>query len=236
MLHHVDRAKAERSNLIAGLPQEVRQTLLDQAAVRTFERGTTIFLQGEPARVIYVVLDGWVKLYRIAQSGNEVVLSCFTTGQSFAEPVVLRKDNYPINAEAVTDCRVVTIQGSLLTDLISRRPEVTTSIIASMYAHFQDLVLQIESLKAKSGAQRVANFLLDLCGEQNCGSATVMLPFDKSLIAGSLGMKPESLSRAFSRLNSVGVTIHQKTAEIADIDRVRAYTEEDPADAWNRTA
>jgi hypothetical protein len=45
----------------------------------------------------------------------------------------------------------------------------------------------------------------------------VVLLFDKILIAGRIGMKPESLSRAFSRPKSHGVTMMQNHAEIADI-------------------
>lgn len=233
MLHREDRLKAIGSPLIAGLPPEVREVLLDSGSIRAFDRGTTIFLQGEPARVFYIVLEGWVKLYRIAHSGAEVVVACFTEGQSFAEAVVLQQGDYPVHAEAVTGCRLMTVQGQVLTDLMAQNPSIVTSILATMYQHFHGLVAQIEHLKAKSGAQRVADFLLELC-PADAESCSVWLPFEKSLIAGRLGMKPESLSRAFSRLNAVGVQIDHETATIADTRRLRAYTEEDPANAWSR--
>lgn len=233
MLHRQDRLKAERSTLIAGLPRAVRDVLLDSASIRTFDRGTTIFLQGEPARVFYIVLEGWVKLYRISHSGAEVVVACFTEGQSFAEAVVLQQGNYPVHSEAVTHCRLMTVQGQVFTELMTENPGIVGSVLATMYQHFHGLVAQIEHLKAKSGAQRVADFLLELCPE-DAESCRVSLPYEKSLIAGRLGMKPESLSRAFSRLCAVGVTIDHDTATIADTRRLRAYTEEDPANAWSR--
>jgi CRP-like cAMP-binding protein len=233
MLQREDRQQAERSSLIAGLPANVQEVLLDSGSIRTFDRGSTIFLQGEPARVFYIVLEGWVKLYRISHSGAEVVVACFTEGQSFAEAVVLQQANYPVHAEAVTHCRLMTVQGQVLTELMARNPDIVRAILATMYQHFHGLVGQIEYLKAKSGAQRVADFLLDLCPD-DAVSCSVSLPYEKSLIAGRLGMKPESLSRAFSRLCSVGVTIDHDTATIADTQRLRAYTEEDPANSWSR--
>jgi CRP-like cAMP-binding protein len=60
----------------------------------------------------------------------------------------------------------------------------------------------------------------------------VVLPYDKVLIAGRLGMKPESLSRAFARLKDQGVVIRQNLAAIADVGALRDYVEEDPARAW----
>ena len=61
-----------------------------------------------------------------------------------------------------------------------------------------------------------------------------MLPYDKVLIAGRLGMKPESLSRAFVRLRDEGVTIRQNRAVIEDVTALRSFAEEDPAMAWAR--
>lgn len=234
MLYQEDRQKASRSTLIKGLPSTVRETLLDSGSIRTFDRGTTIFLQGEPARLFYIVLEGWVKLYRISQSGAEVVVACFTEGQSFAEAVVLQQGDYPVHSEAVTPCRLIALQGHVLTNLMIQDPSIVGSILATMYQHFHGLVAQIETLKAKSGGQRVADFLLDLC-PNDVESCSVLLPYEKSLIAGRLGMKPESLSRAFSRLYPLGVTIEHEMATISDVPRLRAYAEEDPANAWNRS-
>jgi len=49
------------------------------------------------------------------------------------------------------------------------------------------------------------------------------LPYDKTLIAGRLGMQPQSLSRSFNRLREIGVTIAQNQAAIADVELLRDY-------------
>ncbi|MCV2449154.1 helix-turn-helix domain-containing protein, partial [Paracoccus sp. DMF] len=81
-------------------------------------------------------------------------------------------------------------------------------------------------LKARSGAQRVAEFLLDLC-PPDAESATVVLPYDKALIAGRLGMKPESLSRSFARLRKCGVRIDQASAVIDSVPQLRGLAHDD---------
>jgi CRP-like cAMP-binding protein len=101
-------------------------------------------------------------------------------------------------------------------------------MLASTSMHLHMLVQQIEQLKAHTGAQRVAEFLTSLCKVEQ-GSCKIGLPYDKALIAGRLGMQPESLSRAFSRLRQIGVHIEQNTALIDDIARLRLYAEEDSA-------
>ncbi len=207
--------------------------LLKAARLRVFDRGATIFLQGERASAIYIVAEGWVKLYRIAPNGAEAVVGVFTKGRSFGEAVAFRSDVYPVAAEAVTDCKVIRIEADAYLRQIRENPEFAVSVLSATFMHLQSLVGQIEALKAQTGAQRVAEFLLEL---SSCvtGECVVVMPYDKVLIAGRLGMKPESLSRAFGKLREFGVTIRQNHAAIADIETLREFALEDPANSWSK--
>ena len=51
------------------------------------------------------------------------------------------------------------------------------------------------------------------------------LPYEKALIANRLGMKPESLSRALTRLRPIGVTVDRDHVLINDISRLTEYVE-----------
>lgn len=226
MLINTDRATASRSVLLSGLDEHLLDQLLAQSAVRCFDRGNTIVLQGERAQSVFIVLEGWVKLYRVTQNGAEAVVETFSQGQSFGEAVAFRGDVYPVTAEAVTDCRLLQVRTSIVLELMKTHPALCTAILASTFLHLHALVDQIEQLKAQTGAQRVAEFLLDLSSVET-GASAVTLPYDKVLIAGLLGMKPESLSRAFARLRERGVRVHQNKAMIADVGRLRDYIEDD---------
>ncbi len=226
-------ALARRSLLLGSVPDDAAQSILAHAHAREYDRGETIFLQGERASAIYIVADGWAKLYRIAPNGAEAVVSVFTKGSSFGEAVAFRHDVYPVAAEAVTDCTLIRIGTENFLRVIRESPELAMSILSATFAHLHALVAQVEALKAQTGAQRVAEFLLELA-PCDAGTCAVTLPYDKVLIAGRLGMKPESLSRAFGRLKKHGVVIRQNVAEIADIGTLRVYVEEDPALAWNK--
>lgn len=221
------------SLLFSGMPPELQDELLKGAMMREFDRGATIFLQGEAAQAIYVVVEGWVKLYRIAPNGSEAVVGVFTRGRSFGEAVVFRDDTYPVSAEAVTNCRVIRLKAADFLRGIRENPEIAISILAATFAHLHNLVSQVEALKARTGAQRVAEFLLELA-DCTKGSCEVVLPYDKVLIAGRLGMKPESLSRAFGKLKEYGVQIKQNRAIIDDLTALHDYAEEDPAVSWAR--
>jgi CRP/FNR family transcriptional regulator, dissimilatory nitrate respiration regulator len=233
MLKRADHEISRQSTLFSSLPEDLADMLLDRAATHSYDRGATIFLQGDPAALVHIVLEGWVKLFRISPNGAEAVVGIFTKGQSFAEAAAFRSDVYPVTAEAVTDCRLLQVRSSLILEMMKSRPELCTAILASTFHHLHELVSQIEQLKAHTGAQRVAEFLLEHCPVDE-GACAVTLPYDKILIAGRLGMKPESLSRAFARLRGTGVMVKQNHAAIADVEKLRDYVEEDRAIAWSK--
>ncbi len=226
------RAAVRSSLILKSLPAPIVDTVLASAVEKRYDRGETLFLQGEPAAAIHIVVEGWVKLYRISPNGTEAVVNVFTRGHSFGEAVALRDLDYPVSAEAVTDCTVTQIPAATLIGIMRDEPGICMSILASTFQHLHELVQQIEQMKAQTGTQRVAEFLIELAPVET-GSCVVTLPYDKVLIAGRLGMKPESLSRAFAKLRGVGVRITRNNASIESVERLRVFAEEDPAAAWN---
>ena len=67
------------------VPAEDALLLTGNRKPHVYDKNTTLFRQGEPASAFFVVLSGWVKLYRITRDGLEVVINVFTTGDTFAE-------------------------------------------------------------------------------------------------------------------------------------------------------
>ncbi|PLX37088.1 MAG: cyclic nucleotide-binding protein [Hyphomicrobiales bacterium] len=228
-----DRAILRDTAIFSGIPDEALEGLFANAIVHSYERGETIFLQGDPAEAFFVLFEGWVKVYRLTPAGEEAIVHVFTRGQSFAEAAAFTGGHYPVSAEPVTDCRLAVIPVRRLFDQIIERPEIALAMLASTSQHLHVLVQQIEQLKAHTGAQRVAEFLIEMA-PQNSGPCTLMLPYDKALIAGRLGMKPESLSRAFQRLKEYGVKVHQNLASIADVGKLRDFVEEERATVLQR--
>lgn len=231
MMEQRDRQVAQRSVLLSKMPPDTVELLLSRSSVKSCDRGALLFVRGEVAHSIFVVVDGWVKLTRTSSNGEEVIVGIFTNGGSFGEGAAFQNDVYPVAAEAVTDCRVVAIPARSILEIMDSRPELCRAMLAATFKHLHELVAQVEQLKAKTGAQRVAEFLIELCPAEK-GSCTVTLPYEKVLIAGRLGMKPESLSRAFGRLKTNGVTIDHNHAFIEDVVALKEYIEKDRAEAW----
>ena len=211
-----------------GLKPATVQRVIAPASVVTLDAHEPLFRQGDPATAFFIMLDGWIKLYRITFSGDEAVLLILTRGSSFAEAVAFTGSSYPATAEAVSQARVVRIPADHVVRCIRDDPDIALAMIASTSQHLHHLVQQVEQLKAQSGVQRVAEFLASLCPVES-GSSIVALPYDKLLIAARLGIKPESLSRAFAKLRTIGVEVRASHVVIGEVERLRQLAADDRA-------
>ena len=209
-----------RINVFRGVNPPVFERLMTPAVTLPLKSGDTIFRQGDPAASFFIVVDGWIKLYHITASGKEAVIYVFTKGESIAEAVAFTGQSYPAAAEAVSDARVVRIPAAHIIKCIRDTPDIALAMIASTSLHLHRLVEQVTQLKIQSAVQRVAEFLASLCPPGN-GPCTIALPYEKILIAGRLGIKPESLSRAFAKLKSVGIEVHDLKVVVHDASALR---------------
>jgi len=209
-----------RINVFRGLNPLMIEHLIAPATVMSLGERETVFYQGDPATAFFIVVEGWVKLFRLTVSGEEAVIYVFAKGDSFAEAVAFTGHPYPATAEAVSPARIVRIPANHVVKCIRGMPDIALAMIASTSIHLHHLVQQVEQLKAQTGVQRVAEFLTSLC-PVNEGSHTIALPYDKVLIAGRLGLKPETLSRAFAKLRPAGVEVRASHVIVHDVLKLR---------------
>jgi len=210
--------------LFSGLPEAIVDRIASRSRLERRRSGETIFVQGAPANFFFIVVHGWVKLVRTRPDGKQTLLTTFAAGETFAEAVAITGGRYPATAIAATDVAVARISADALRAEISAQPEVGFAMIAATAQHLHHMVRQIEQLKLQSGDERVADFLLSLAEKQS-GAVDVTLPFDKRVIANTLGIAQETLSRAFARLRAFGVEVEGARVHIRDISGLRARIE-----------
>lgn len=224
-----DMSVIRKSMIFSSLNDDALASLVLDGSITNHARGEVLFMQGDPASAFFVVIEGWVKVYRMTAAGEEAIVGIFTRGQNFAEAAAFTAGHYPASGETVSETRILKIPARRLFERISKNPEIGLAMLASTSQHLHALVRQIEQLKAHTGAQRVAEFLVSMTSQRS-GACKIALPYDKALLAGKLGMKPESLSRAFQRLKSVGIVIDRDEARIRDIALLVDFKERERAE------
>ena len=215
-----------RVAVFRSLKPETVQHIIAPATAIMLRPHQIIMQQDDPATAFFIVIDGWVKISRTTQSGGETVIDMMKNGDSFAEAVAFSGGRYIATAEATQVARVARIPADHLIRCIRESPDIALAMIASTSQRMHYLVQQVEHLKAQSGVQRVAEFLASLSLAEQ-GRCALALPYDKILIAGRLGLTPESLSRAFAKLRGVGVTINASQVNVRDIVELRRIATDD---------
>lgn len=229
-LDAADMARVREVPLFRHMDADVVAAVLSGAVPKRWDRGTTVLVQGEPADAFYVILEGWVKLYRLLPDGSEAVVAVMTAGESFAEAVLFMGGRFPVAADTVTEARLLRIEGSTLRAAMRADGRVAVALLASIAHHTETLSEQVELIKALAAPQRVADFLVGnarrTLGPEVRGRVALKLPYDKALIARRLGMTPESFSRALATLRDHGVKVARESVEIADLGRLESWSRE----------
>ncbi|NIC06427.1 Crp/Fnr family transcriptional regulator [Billgrantia bachuensis] len=208
--------------LFAGLEDETLALLTGGAVERSYRRGALLFSKGEPADRFYVVLGGWIKLFRESPDGNECMVGLFSRGESFAEAAMFDRLGFPVNAAVAEDARLLVFPADHFLTTLERNHGLALNMLANLSGMLRSLVRQLDQLTLQPTYQRLAAFIVSLCPE-GINQATVCLPCDKLLIAGRLGMKPESFSRAMARLRDVGVSCERNCVHVEDITALRRF-------------
>lgn len=219
-----DWAIVDRVPMFSAMGEALTRSLVRNRGPRRYERGDEVFQQGEPADAFFIVLEGWIKLFREMPTGDHVVVAIFAAGETFAEAAMFLGGRYPVSAEAVSPARLLRIDGQSLRSAILQSPQIAFDMLAAASVHLKQLVEQIEQLKVQSAPERIADFLLAQTSVRR-GPAKIALPYEKSLIANRLGMKPESFSRALARLREVGVVVDREAVSVEEVARLVSFIE-----------
>ena len=186
--------------------------------------GEVLFRQGDRAERFYILLNGYVELSVQTGPAERSILEIVQSGEVFAHAAVLDEEVYPVSATVLEQARLLVIDGRAFRGRLEQRFDLVLLMLAQLSGRLRGLIGQLTELKMKNTSQRLAGFLLSLTDAEQ-GGVTVTIPYDKRLVADTLGMKPETLSRAFAKLRVLGVESCKGDSfvRIADILNLRAY-------------
>ncbi len=183
--------------------------LLIHADIRSYDKGKLLFMQGETLSRYYLILEGWVKLYKSTDAGDEAVLQMLSAGDSLMEAAVFLSIPSIVNAQVVQNAKLMSLPAPIIRQSMADNKNLALNMIGGLSMRSHGLIRQIEHSRLKTATERVGWFLLKLAMEQTGGKGTaITLPYDKSTIASYLDMTPETFSRTLKRFRNKGFSIH----------------------------
>ena len=137
----------------------------------------------------YLILEGWVKLYKSTDAGDEAVLQMLSAGDSLMEAAVFLNIPSLVSAQVVQGAKLLSLPAPIIRQSLRDNKDLALNMIGGLSMRSQGLIRQIEHSRLKTATERVGWFLLKLGIEQSGGKANaITLPYDKSTIASYLDM------------------------------------------------
>ena len=218
-----DRDVLSRSRLLAPLELRLQKRILDCAIVTAHpNREVIVEMDSQPAQ-FFVVLNGHVRLYRIEKDGREADIAVYGPGDVFAECAMFLDGCYPFQVQAAEATTLARFDGEKISPMVVEEPALALSLMRIMAFHAMDARLNVANDRLHTAPQRVAKYLLELWHAHGGPGNAFKLPFQKSLLAGKLGLAPEALSRAFSMLRNAGVSIRGRMVQITDAEALKNF-------------
>ena len=186
--------------LFQRLTEEQLKRVASRSKMVQLADGQSLFQQGDPATRFYLVVQGRIKLFRLAPEGNEKVIELVDAGNLFAGALMfLNMPRYPVGSQSLGETTVVSIDAEDFLALLRDSVELCLALLADMSFRLRALIREIDDLSLHSATCRVAAFLLSQAPEN---SAEFELDIPKHVIASRLSVKPETFSRIIKNLKS----------------------------------
>ncbi len=215
--------KLQETTFFRGLTKTQITSICNRSKLLSFDKSDLIFYQGSEARAFFLIISGWVAIVKENETAEESILHVFKDGDSFAEPAAIIFKRYPANAYAISPCKILKIDVSILKSKILHDPDIAMRLIARLSEQLNTLINAFEQYKTMNVSLRLARFLLDLL-KHSTDKNVIDLPFNKTILATQFGVQPGTLSRAFNTLRKHGVrSDHSNRIIIEDCDKLERY-------------
>ena len=211
--------------LFNGLPDEILDEIADISTMRDVRKSSIIFSEGDEGNGFYMVAEGMVKIFKLSSDGREQILHIFGPGEPFGEVAVFTGCNFPANAAAIRDSRIIFTDKGRFEELVKKHHTLAFNMLAVLSMRLRKFAALIESLSLKEVPGRLAAFILMMSEERN-GKDEFQLDLTKVQVANILGTTPETLSRILRLMHEENLISYvRKNVSIIDRRRLEELSE-----------
>ena len=203
--------------LFQGMESDLLHGLIASSRAVEFDKGTVFLAQGQAITRFYIIMDGWCGASRGNVSGQEAILQIFQRGDFLPEADgTLQPDHSPLNLQTLTPVHLLMIAPNIVRNALEHSKAFASNMLAASIHRCNELRDHVEQLTLHTAEERVGRFLLQMRSNDNTSESDIILPFDKSLIAAYLGIKPETFSRTLGFFKEQGFVVEGNHLHVPD--------------------
>ncbi|GAA5087887.1 Crp/Fnr family transcriptional regulator [Chryseobacterium ginsengisoli] len=166
------------------------------ASIKNYRTSETIFNEGDLPNYYYQIITGEVKLNNYNDEGKETIQTLLEDGQSIGESLLFIDKLYPMNAIAITNCKILKLPKHIFLDLLKLYPEICLNMnrILSQRLYFKIIMAQNLGTQSPTAKLMVLmDYLKSSQKEQSPYSFTI--PLTRQQMASLTGLCVETAIR-----------------------------------------
>jgi len=199
-----DKITALRRTAIFGeLNEPELSALAERAIERRLKRDEILFVAGDEAAGLFVIVEGSLRAFREGVDGREQVIHVERAGATIAELPVFDDKPYPSTVAAEEDTTVLFLARREVKLLCLAHPEIALAALKLLAGRLRKCAELVEALSLREVDQRLARWILSEArarGERTSVGLELMLVLTNQQISARVGSVREVISRALSRL------------------------------------
>ena len=214
MEQHAIVALLGKSDVFGSLTASDRDAIASRMRRMHFEPGQMIFSRGDPAREMYLVVEGKVRLSILTSDGRELSFAHAGPGNIFGEIATLDGGERTASATAINRVQAMTLPQRTMLDLIENHPKVAVEAIRFLCTRLRETDLLLEAIALHRIEVRLSRLLLSALQSQSTTAAGEEVPLDLGMSQGELALL---IGASRSKVN-LALTILQDMGAIARKD------------------
>jgi CRP/FNR family transcriptional regulator len=212
MAHNLDEA-LRKTTIFRRLSPEDRQRLAAVANLREFEKGATLFGEGDASDVLYTVVSGRVKVSKMTVRGTDIILELFGPGDPVGAVAAYESRVYPATAVTLEPTVCLLVPRQAFFALLDAYPTMVRGLLTGLTQRLVELTSRLAELSGGRIEARLARFLLKLAndiGQKRSDGIFIPLVLSRQEIADMVGTTIETSIRIMSRWNKDDVVRTEK--------------------------
>jgi len=182
--------------LFANLSDENIKKLEKISTFKKYDGGEILFYEGDDPGILYILVDGVLRLYKTDPKGNEIYIHQFVPTGMVGELACFENMKYPATARFVTKGQVLKIDFKRLEKDFFADPKVSMEIIKSLTKKIKILSNVIHKEMILTSEAKVARLIII--------HGNMFETMKNTQIASMANMTPETLSRILSKFKKAG--------------------------------
>ncbi|MSS78257.1 Crp/Fnr family transcriptional regulator [Anaerococcus sp. AGMB00486] len=176
--------------------------------IKEYKKGETVFSPGDKPEKMFVIYEGFIKIFMLISDGREQILYIYGKGEFVGGHNMLKNEDYIYHGLATSDVKIIELDKYDFSVLINNKIFLRR-LIDQSYKRIRKSEKLIDRLIVINADMKVAKLLIDLIGIYGKIKANGTILLDTNItrqeLASYAGISRETMSRKLSYLEDMGI-------------------------------